>query len=292
MAARSVSQINAYLVSALVSNFAAIGITINPTLWSKRNLLRALIYTVAIGQALMEQLQDVFTANIEAVVATAAAASELWVQAKMFEFQYSDTNPQVIALINTVPVYPVVDPALQIITACSVTSNSANIVAVKVATGNPFTPLSGPQLASAQGYITTIGAAGIIYNVISLSPDNLYIDADISFAGQYAAVIKANVIAAINAWLQQLATTAFAANVNGTIQISDLEGMIRTIPGVKDVVLQNVRGRAATDAFTAGIDLVKGSAVLQQKWSTIAGYAVSETTVGETLADSLNFIIN
>src|ERR1700749_1393665 len=114
--ARSVDQINSFLVDTLVSNFAAIGVTINPTLWSKRNMLRALCYTVAIVQALMEQLQDVFKANIEAVVATAAAASAKWVQAKMFEFQYSATDPQVIALINTVPVYPVVDPTLQIIT--------------------------------------------------------------------------------------------------------------------------------------------------------------------------------
>lgn len=290
--ARSVDQINSYIVDALVSNFAAIGITINPTLWSKRNLIRALIYTVAIAQALMEQLQDVFTANIEAVVATAAAASEAWIQAKMFEFQYSDTNPQVIALINTVPVYPVVDPTLQIITACSVTSNSANVVAVKVATGNPFTALTAPQLASAQGYINTIGVAGINYSVISLNPDNLYIDADIYYEGQYASVIQARVIAAINAWLQQLATTSFANNVNGIVKMSDLEQMIRDIAGVNDVVLQNVRGRADSDAFSAGIDLILGSTIIQRQWNTIAGYAISETTTGNTLADSLNFIID
>jgi len=288
MSARSVDQINSYIVSALVTNFANIGITINPTLWSKRNLLRELCYTVAIGQALMEQLQDVFKTSIEAVVATAAAASPAWIQAKMFAFQYSDTNPQVIALINTVPVYPVVDPTLQIITACSVTSNSANIVAVKVATGNPFTALTAPQLASAQGYINTIGVAGINYSVISLNPDQLYIAADIYYEGQYAAVIQANVIAAINAWLQQQAVT----NFNGIIKMSDLEQTIRDITGVNDVVLQHVRGRADTDSFSAGIDLILGSAIIQRQWSTIAGYVVSETTTGNTLADSLNFIIN
>ncbi len=286
--ARSVDQINSYIVSALVSNFAAIGLTINPTLWSKRSLLRALCYTVAIAQALMEQLQDVFTANIEAVVATAAAASSAWIQAKMFEFQYSDTNPQVIALINTVPVYPVVDPTLQIITACSVTSNSANIVAVKVATGNPFTALTSPQLAAAQGYANTVFPVGINYTIISLNPDQLYIAADIYYEGQYAAVIQASVIAAINAWLQLQAVT----NFNGIIKMSDLEQTIRDITGVNDVVLQNVRGRADSDSFSAGIDLVLGSAIIQRQWNTIAGYVVSEATTGKTLADSLNFIID
>lgn len=287
MSARSVDQINAYIVDALVTNFAVIGITIDPTLWSKRNLLRALCYTVAIGQALMEQLQDVFTTTIEAVVSTAAAASAAWVQAKMFAFQYSATNPQVIALINTAPVYPVVDPTLQIITACSVTSDISNVVAVKIAKGNPFTALSSPELSSAQGYINTIGVAGIKYEVISLSPDQIYVQADIYYQGQYAALIQSSVIDTINAWLQQQAVN----NFNGKIKISDLEETIRNITGVNDVVLKNVRGRAATDAFSAGIDLVLGTAVIQRQWSTIAGYTISEQTAGKTLADSLNFIV-
>lgn len=285
--ARSVDQINAYIVDALVSNFAAIGIAIDPTLWSKRNLIRALCYTVAIGQALTEQLQDVFTDTIEAVVSTAAAASAAWVQAKMFAFQYSDTDPQVVALINTVPVYPVVDPTLQIITACSVTSDIANVVAVKIAKGNPFTALASPELSSAQGYINTIGVAGIKYEVISLSPDQLYVQADIYFQGQYAAIIQATVIATLNAWLQQQAVN----NFNGKIKISDLEETIRDIAGVNDVVLKNVRGRADSDAFTSGIDLVLGTAVIQRQWSTIAGYVISEQTSGKSLADSLNFIV-
>lgn len=285
--ARSVDQVNAYIVDALVSNFAAIGITINPTLWSKRNLLRALCYTVAIAQALLEQLQDVFMAAIEAIVATAAPASAAWIQAKMFAFQYSATNPQVIALVNTVPVYPVVDPTLCIITACSVTSNSANIVAIKVAKDNPFQALAPAELSAAQGYINTIGIAGINYSVVSLNPDNLYIDADVYYQGQYASVIQANVIAAINAWLQQQAVT----NFNGIIKMSDLEDMIRNITGVNDVVLRNVRGRADSDAFAAGIDLVLGSAVIQRQWNTIAGYVISEATTGKTLVDSLKFIV-
>jgi len=285
--ARSVDEINDYIVTALVSNFAAIGITINPTLWSKRNLIRALCYTVAIAQALMEQLQDIFMSNIEAVVATAAAASPKWVQAKMFEFQYSATDPQVIALINTVPVYPTVDPTLQIITACSVTSDISNVVAVKVAKGNPFVALSSSEKASAQGYINTIGVAGIQYEVISLNPDNLYIAADIYYQGQYASVIQANVIAVINQFLQDHSVN----NFDGKLKMSDLEETIRDIAGVNDVVLKNVRGRADSDAFAAGIDLILGTAVIQRQWSTIAGYIISETTAGKTLADSLNFIV-
>ena len=116
MAARTVEQINVYVVDNLVVQFAAIGITITPLTWSKRNMLRAICYTVAICQALMEQLQDLFQQRIESTVSKAYAGSAPWIQDKMFKFQYSATNPQVISLINLVPTYPVINETLRIIT--------------------------------------------------------------------------------------------------------------------------------------------------------------------------------
>ena len=284
--ARSVENINSYIVANLVTNFATIGITINPVLWSKRNILRSICYTVAICQAYMEQLQDVYVLQIESIVANAASGSAAWVQSQMFKFQYSATNPQILALINTVPTYPVIDTTLQIITACSVTTDISNAVSVKVAKSNPLVSLSTAEIASAQSYIRLIGIGGINYTVISLSPDNLYVDANVYFAGQYAAVIQANVIAAISAFLQTLSTTQF----NGALKISDLESLIRNVTGVNDVLLNNVRARASTDLFTAGIDLVLNATTVQRQFLPIAGYIIPETTVGKTFADSLKFI--
>jgi len=284
--ARSVDEINSYIKAQLVTNFAAIGITIDPTTWSKRNMLRAICFTVATCQAVIEQLQDLFQQTIEDVAAKAPAASAPWVQDKMFKFQYSATDPQIIALINTIPEYPVVDPLLRIITACSVTSSVSNETQVKVAKENPFVALSAPELSAAQGYINIIGVAGINYVVVSLESDKMFIEADIYYQGQYAAVIQANVIAAIEAWFVDRATN----NFNGTVEMADLEGIINGVTGVNDVVLNNVRGRADADAFASGIDLILGTQVLQRKWQTIAGYIGQEDTVGYTFADSLTFI--
>ena len=286
MAARTVDQINAYVVATLVTNFASIGITIDPTTWSKRNKLRQICFTVAVCQALLEQLQDLFQQRIEETAAKAPAASAPWVQDKMFKFQYSATDPQIIALVNTVPTYPVVDPALRIITACSVISTVSNETQIKVAKRNPFIALSAPEISAAQGYINIIGVAGINYVVVSLSSDKLYIAADIYYQGQYASVIKPKVISAIEAWFIDRATN----NFNGAVDMADLEGIINNVPGVNDVVLKNVRGRADTDLFSAGIDLILNTQVLQRKWQTQAGYIGSETDFGHTLLDSLNFI--
>lgn len=282
---RSVDTINSYIVDTLVTNFAAIGITIDPLLWSKRNILRAICYTVAVCQALIEQLQDLFKAQIEDTVSKAAAASAKWVQDKMFKFQYSDTNPQVIALIDTVPTYPVVDTTLRIITACSVTTDISNAVSIKVAKGSPLTALSGPELSSAQGYINTIGVIGINYTVTSLNPDKLYIDAEIFYQGQYAAVIQTNVINTVNTYLETLSLT----NFNGALKMTDLEAVIRNVTGVNDVVLNNVRGRADSDPFSAGVDLILNTAVVQRQFVTIAGYISEETTLTKTFADTLVF---
>jgi len=199
--ARSVEEINGYIIDNLVSQFASVGITIDPTLWSKRNLLRAVCYTVAIAQALVEQLEDAFIVDIEAVVSVASAASFSWIQSKMFEFQYSATDPQFVTLINTVPVYPVIDPNLRIVTACSVTSDISQTVTIKLAKSSPFQALSSLELASAQGYIDTIGDAGIDYSCVSKNADNLYVNADVYYQGQYSSVIQSTVIAAITSWL-------------------------------------------------------------------------------------------
>lgn len=284
--ARKVEEINDYIVTKLVANFAAVGITIDPTAWSKRNLLRNICFTIATCQAYFEQLQDYDIQVKETIADRTPAASPKWLQDKMFKFQYSSTDPQIVALIDTVPQYPTVNTALRIITGCAISSNVSNETLVKVAKGNPFEPLDSLELASAQGYINTVGVAGINYVVISLGSDKIYIDADIYYQGQYAAVIQATTIAAIEAWFVSLATN----ELKGNVEMSDLEGTIKAVPGVNDVVLKNVRGRADADLFAAGIDLIKDTAILQRKWVTIAGYVGQEDTSGHTFADSLNFI--
>lgn len=286
--ARSVDEINVYMVNALVTNFATIGITINPTLWSKRNMLRLFIYSVAIGQALLEQLQDAFMVAVEAQVAIAAAASDLWIQSKMFQFQYSDTSPQYVSLINGVPQYATVDTTLNVITACSVTSSTPGIVTIKVAqtVNGLLAALTTLMTQAAQGYINTIGTAGIIYNISSLNPDQIYIAATIWFQGQYSSTIQATVIAAITNWLQMQSIT----NFNGNIKMSDLEGMIRTIPGVDDVELNNVSARPDSISFGSGIQLVVNNAIIQRQYASTAGYVIPEQTAGQTLVQSLTLI--
>jgi hypothetical protein len=230
---------------------------------------------------------DVLKLSLEKTASQSAAASNLWIQAQMFAFQYSDTDPQVLRLVDTIPVYPVVDTTLRIITACAVKSTASNEVTIKVAKGNPFIKLDPTtEKAAIQGYINQKGTSGINYNVISLDSDKLYVNADIYYQGQYSSVIQANVITALNSFLQNLSVT----NFDGSLKMTDLEAVIRNVTGVNDVVLLNVRGREDTSLFSAGINLIYNKQIQQRLWSTVAGYISAENTAGYTLTDSLNFI--
>jgi len=278
--ARTVSQIQDSIQTSLVANLASVGVTLDTTQWSKFNVLRMICFTFAVCAAYIEQLMDELKSEIESTASMASAASALWLQMQMFQFQYSATNPQILQIINTVAQYPVIDNSLCIISGCSISSTTSNQVVLKVATGNPFTALSSPQLAAAQGYVNQLGSAGIIYNVVSLDADLLYLNANIYYQGQYSAVIQANVLAAINSYLQNLATTSLnsISSTSGAVKLSDIETTIRSVAGVNDVVLLNVSAMANGVSLGSAVSLVNNQLVLLRQWIPFAGYTILDNT--------------
>jgi len=281
--ARTVDEIQQQIIDA--KNAAPELVNLNST--SKRAIWRVWSRVSATATAYLEQLMDALKAAIELLISKSAAGTPAWIQDKVFKFQYDSANPQVIQLVNTVPQYLIVDPTLRIITRCSVTTDLNNVVQVKVAIGEPPAAPDSLQIASLQGYLNTIGTAGITYVAVGLPADKLYVDADIYYNGGYGAVIQTTVIAAINNYLAVFSLNQF----NGSLLISDLEAAIKAVPGVQDVVLKNVRARSDSDVFAAGTDLVLNQQTISRLWPTVAGYIVEEDTTGQTFADSLNFIV-
>lgn len=278
--ARQISEIQQQMLDNIAAD-STLGSLLTST--SKRAIYRLFTYIVAVAINALEQLIDIFTASVEATAAKAAPATPSWLQDQILKFQYDANTPQVVQLINFAPQYPTVDEALRIITRCSVTTNLSNSVLIKVATGEPPAALSAPQLSALQSYVSQIGIAGVNYAVTSDTSDKLFAQANIYYLGQYSAVIKANVVAAIEAYLA-------AIPFNGQMKITDLEDAITGVEGVTDVVLVNVRARANGTAFADGSYLVQNQQTIGRLWATIAGYIVGETTSGSTLNDSLTFI--
>lgn len=232
--------------------------------------------------AFFEQMLDVFKSEIETIVSVGAPSTPQWIQDRVFKFQYDAINPQILEIIDLVPQYPSINTDLQIVTRCSVKTNFSNNVNVKVAKGTTPEPLDVSELSALQRYLTIIGVAGINYQAQSLYSDKLMVNASIYYNGQYSAIISDNV---------QLAITNYLSNIpfDGQVIISDLEGAIKAVGGVNDVVLNEVYARANVTAYVDATKLVTESQLLLRNWNTIAGYIVPETELTHTLADTLTY---
>ena len=232
----------------------------------------------------LEQLWDIYKAELETQISAAAVGSNAWLQSKVMKFQYSASTPQVLAVDSNFAInYPTIDTTLQIITRCSVTTTSQRVCLVKVAKSDPPVALSAPELSSLSGFLSDLNFAGVNYVAQSLTSDKIYIDADIYYNGQYASTISANVIDAINAYL-------VAIPFDGKIKLMSLIDAIQAVTGVTDVVLKNVAIRADATAFANKTYLVQNKTSIIPLYQMYAGYATEETTSGYTFTDTLVFI--
>ena len=284
--ARSISEINNTIVTNLVAQFALVNITINPTTWSKRNILRNICYSFAIAVNIAEQLQDLAIAQMLDIQSKTIAGTKKWLQYKMFQFQYSATNPQAIQVINNVPTYATIDPNLRIITACSVRSTLFQSVLIKVAKGNPLTALTTNELTEAQAYVNALGTAGVTYLVQSTNSDKMFIEGTIYYNGTYSTVIQNNVLAGIRNYLYTLSQTDF----DGYLYVTNLINYIKSIEGVNDIVIDNLSCRLDSQAVGAGIHLIVSGDIVNRRYLTGAGYIRDETTFGSRIIDKVTYI--
>lgn len=232
-----------------------------------------------------EQLVDTKKDEIDQAILLAPPATGAWLQNKIFEFQYSASNPQIIQLIDYAPQYTTVNEDLRVITRCSVTTDLNREVNIKVAVSDPPTALGLPVYGALYAYIDKILPVGLYFNLINLTADQLYVEANVYYDGQYIDVIQDNVEAAINSYLANLP-------FNGTVYISEVEDAIQSVTGVKDVRLTTIKARQDTVPLASAVviyDITTG--VNGRKWNTVAGYIVEENTAGNTFADKITYVV-
>jgi hypothetical protein len=254
---------------------------------SQSGIYRLWKFLTASMENLHEQLWDIFKVELETTAANAPVGTEQWVQAQSFKFQYSPIALQLVNITNFIPGYDPVDTTLQIITRCSVKTLPSRTVSVKVAKSNPPQALTtglGGELFAFQGYLDVISFAGVQYNIISAPADQMFLEANIYYDGQYASVIQQNVIDAINNYLLKLP-------FDGIVKVSAVEDAIQAVAGVKDVTIINLRIRSNATTFANGYKLVDNFKEVSKSITLFAGYAIGETTTGQTFTDKLNFIV-
>jgi hypothetical protein len=244
-------------------------------------------YLHALASNLLSQLFDKHLTDTIEVLRNNIAATPIWIKNKMLAFQYGD---QVVMNEDTgVVEYEVIDTDKQIITQCSVKNANYGEVNIKVAKGG-ISPvaLSNGELTAAQSYYSNLNPAGIRYNIISLDADRLLIRGTIYYNGQYQDSIQTDVEAAVNAYLAALP-------FDGAMVIKDLEIAINNLAGVEDIVIQELSARDETTDFadrTKLIDDYKLTNVGNRKWDSVSGYMITEDESGETISDTLEYLIN
>jgi hypothetical protein len=193
-----------------------------------------------------------------------------------------------VAQLNTttyVIEYPTINTANQILTRCAVITAPNRTVLIKVAKGNPPTPVSVGELAELQSYVETFNPAGIAFTLINDNSDKMEVAATIYYNGQYSAVIATNVVAALNSYMANLP-------FNGVISTQAVVDAIQAVEGVISVSLARILVRKHSVAYGAGVTLYNlSTGVDAVQYQTIAGYVVEETTATHTFADTLSYIV-
>lgn len=265
----------------------------NPTLsnltsTSQTAIWRLWAFIVATSQAQQEQLNDQFLLDVENVANRLAPGTLTWIQNQALLFQYNATITQIIKFDETTftPYYETINTNFRIISNCSVSNGNMNTVNIKVAKGTTTTPspLSTDELAAFQFYMNQIKPAGIIYNCISVPSDKLRTKATIYFQGAYSSIIQSNLKAAYDNYLQNI-------GFGGKIKLVDIIIALKSVEGVNDVIINDMRARSNATAFGSGYSLVTSNTVSTfPEYTTVAGYIVDETTASNSFIDLLTLI--
>lgn len=188
---------------------------------SKVAVWRLLLWVMAFGIWIHEQLWDDFLEDVNALIASAVPGTLRWYQREALKFQLGyelvwDGNKYV---------YPVIDEAARIITRCAIQDNGG-IIRTKVAKGTSPVQLDGPEEIAFNSYMQQIKFAGSNLLIVNFPSDKLRFQIDIHYNAQLdIASVRANCEHAITNYLANL-------EFNGRVIAAKITDSIQAVEGV------------------------------------------------------------
>jgi hypothetical protein len=243
---------------------------------SKVAVWRLLAYIVATAIWTHEVLFDLYSKEIDDKIANGIWGTARWYQTQSFLFQYGDSL--VYNQVKQRYEYPVIDTAKQIIKRCSIVESQNGLLLIKVAkfAQNPI-PLSQPEKAAFTSYMQKIHFAGTWFQVITGNGDLLRIQYTIVYDPIIPfAILQPKVISAINNYISNLA-------FDGVFRVVNLIDAIQSVEGVVDVIVPN-------DSVKTRLSTIAPFSVIVANHKPYYGYFRIDSTAGNTLNDTLNFI--
>ena len=194
----------------------------------------------------LESLFDAFREDVDAKISTAVLASIPWYHKIALEFQYGDEL--VFDEETQQYVYPELHPAKQVVkyAACRDVGGGVYVLASGASSAGTPTKLSTAVLTAFQSYLNQRKPAGVILEVGSYDPDTVRVYADVQYnpqvinsAGELVADNSVRPVDdAIRAYLKGI-------EFGGVLNKTALVDAIQAVPGVVDVVLNNVKVKTA-----------------------------------------------
>jgi len=287
--ARSISEIQTVILDQIAAEPSLAGLTST----SQTAIFRLFTFVVSAAINFFEQVQDIFTAEVEDIAARSIPNTDLWWRDTILEFQFDSANPQVLSLIDGVPQYPVIDEGLRIVTRASIKSTGNRVVLVKAAKGThpTLSSLDTDEFNALNSYIRTFKPAGIAFQLQSEDADKCKVSAEVFYNGQEVeSVVKTNVIDAIDTYYEGLS----ANEIDGVIEKTELEDAIQSVQGVVDVKITEVICRESSSPLgdPQNVTLFSLSeGVNARRYETSAGYVLAEDTGGSTPSDTITMTL-
>ena len=269
--ARTITDIHADITNTLVTEMAAINITINPATWSKVNLLRLITYVVAVCQWTIEQLQDAHKAEVNELIAAKKPHSLRWYAEKTKAFQLGDNLvSEQDYYDNTGISEDDLEAAKVVKYAAVVRQNRPNgrlFLRIKAATtsGTGLTKLETPHLLALTEYINRIADAGVDIEVSSTDAEQLKLDLTIYYnplilganGSRLDGTDPSPVPNAIRAYLQNLP-------FNGLFVLAHLVDALQAVEGVEIPNLTSCSmSKGALGFFSVNVEDVPDSGYLR-----------------------------
>lgn len=236
--ARSITDIQNALIAQVQADP-----TLGPLLTSTSRVAiwRLWTYVIAVCQWTLENLYDIFVAEVNSNIANMKPHTAQWYANKAKEFQYG------YALLAESDVYDnnaLSDDqiaASQVISYAAVIEavlNNRRVLRIKVATlvNGDLGPVPSDQLAAFTAYMQTIKDAGVSLQITTANADGLQLSVDF----YYDPLILTNAGArndGTNPQPVQMAIDVFLKNLpfNGIFSINQLDNALQAVEGYKDL---------------------------------------------------------
>ena len=247
--ARTVTEIFDEIISTKEADAALAGLTSS----SATSIWRLWAYITAVVLNIHENLFDLFTAEVDAKIASQQSGTPSWYVSRVKEFQLGDQ----VQVIDGVVTYPVVDELKQIVTLASY-AEGAGAITLKIAKGaaGSEAALTAQELSQVENYMERIKFAGTDLTIVSNNADTLELTAEVFYDGiNDPAIIQANVEAAITNYLRNI-------DFDGKVYVNKIIDAITAVDGVLDVEVTDATANAG------------GATPFTRVYQTVAGYIV------------------